>query len=174
LHPALITFFSAALILRLLSMVISRRNERRLRAAGAEEFGARNSRVLALLHAAFYAAAFGEGIWRHTRPDGLSVLGMSVYALSMLALALVVHQLGPLWTVKLYLAPDHSLNQSWLFRAVRHPNYFLNVLPELVGLALAFKAWLTLAVLLPIYLIPLGIRISQEERAMKQRFARYR
>lgn len=43
----------------------------------------------------------------------------------------------------------------------------LNVIPELLGLALLMKAWLTLAVLLPLYLAALGVRIRQEERAMR-------
>src|SRR5437870_13907816 len=45
---------------------------------------------------------------------------------------LSLHDALPIF--KLLIASDHTLNQSGLFRWVRHPNYFLNILPELVGL----------------------------------------
>ena len=54
---------------------------------------------------------------------------------------------------------------------MRHPNYFLNILPELVGFALVLHAYYTLIIGLPFYLIPLIIRIRQEESAMRAKFA---
>jgi isoprenylcysteine carboxyl methyltransferase (ICMT) family protein YpbQ len=49
----------------------------------------------------------------------------------------------------------------------------LNILPELAGLALALDAYVTLIVGLPIYLVPLMIRIRQEEAAMTAKFDTY-
>ena len=99
--------------------------------------------------------------------------GLALYVVAMLVLLYVIHELGSAWTVKVLLAKGHILNQSWLFRAVRHPNYYLNLLPELVGLALAMKAWLTLAILFPCYLAALFRRIKIEEEVMRQRFSAY-
>jgi isoprenylcysteine carboxyl methyltransferase (ICMT) family protein YpbQ len=92
----------------------------------------------------------------------------------MVFLLVVVRLLGRFWTIKLLLARDHELVTHPLFRAVRHPNYFLNLLPELVGFALIFHAYITLAVGLTLYAIPLRTRIQQEEAAMAERFANYR
>lgn len=88
-------------------------------------------------------------------------------------LLVVSHLLGRLWTVKLMIARDHVLVTHPLFRWVRHPNYFLNILPELVGFALALHAWFTLVIGLAIYAVPLGIRIRQEERAMREHVPGY-
>jgi isoprenylcysteine carboxyl methyltransferase (ICMT) family protein YpbQ len=173
-HPVLWGFFGWAVLLRGASLWISWRHERALVRAGAAQFGARNSAVLAGLHGLFYAGAWAEGLWRRTQPDGLSVLGMGLYLLALAMLAVVIRQLNGLWTVKLYLAPEHALNRHWLFRRVRHPNYFLNVLPELIGLALAFHAVATTVTVLPLYLVSLGIRIAQEEQVMRRRFPEYR
>lgn len=173
-HPALVTFFGAAVAFRLISLAVSRRNERTLRAAGAEEFGAGNTVVLASLHAACYIGAFAEGLWRRPALDGLTTAGVALYAIGMLVLWMVVRRLGRLWTVKLYLAPDHTLDRSWLFRVVRHPNYLLNVLPELIGLVLALRAWIVLGTLFPAYLVSLGVRVAQEERIMRRRFPSFR
>jgi isoprenylcysteine carboxyl methyltransferase (ICMT) family protein YpbQ len=56
---------------------------------------------------------------------------------------------------------------------VRHPNYFLNVLPELIGFALALNAVTTLLVGIPLYLVPLIIRIRQEEQVMRDEVSGY-
>jgi isoprenylcysteine carboxyl methyltransferase (ICMT) family protein YpbQ len=76
--------------------------------------------------------------------------------------------------VKLIVARDHELVTHPLFRHVRHPNYYLNILPELVGFALALHAFATLLVGLPLYLVVLTMRIREEERVMTERFADYR
>ncbi|WP_290541262.1 isoprenylcysteine carboxylmethyltransferase family protein [Alistipes sp.] len=57
--------------------------------------------------------------------------------------------------------------RSFLFRTVRHPNYILNIVPELIGVALLCNAWKTLYIGFPLYLCLLVIRIRQEECAMK-------
>ncbi len=169
----LVAFFVVAVALRFCSLFISKRNEARLRAEGAEEFGAGNSRVIAVLHVTLYAAALIEGLWRNAPVDTLTWLGVVLYTCSMFVLAYVIHELGNLWSVKLLLASGHTLKQSWLFRTVRHPNYYLNILPELLGVALVTKAWLALAILFPSYLFALFQRIKLEEQVMRQRFPQY-
>jgi isoprenylcysteine carboxyl methyltransferase (ICMT) family protein YpbQ len=171
--PTLVGCFVVAALLRLGSLFVSKRNEARLRAEGAEEFGAGNTRLIALLHATFYVAAFAEGWWRGTQMDALAWFGVALYGVAMLVLLYVIRELGSVWTVKVFVAERHILNQSWLFRAVRHPNYYLNILPELLGLALAMKAWFTLTILLPCYLVALFRRIKIEEEVMRERFRAY-
>lgn len=168
-----IPFFGIAAAARLGSLLVSRRNERALRERGAREHGVATSRVLALAHVAFYTAALLEAAARRPPLDGVALAGVVLYVLAMLALARVMVELGALWTVRLYLAPDHELRRGWLLRTVRHPNYLLNVVPELVGLALVLHAWWTLALGLPVYLLILGRRVLQEERVMRSRFSDY-
>lgn len=170
---ALIAFFVIAVILRLGGVFVSRRNEVRMRAEGAKEHGAGNSRLIAMLHAAVYLASFLEGWWRETTIDSLTWLGLALYAFAMLALLYVIRELGGFWTIKVLIAPSHSLKKSRLFRIVRHPNYYLNIIPELLALALIMKAWLTLVILYPVYLAALIRRIRTEEAAMRRYFPDY-
>jgi len=86
---------------------------------------------------------------------------------------IVIYSLGDRWTVKLIIAPGQAINKSFMFKYFRHPNYFLNILPELVSIALICQAWYTLLIGLPLYLIPLTIRIVQEEKVMKTHFSNY-
>jgi isoprenylcysteine carboxyl methyltransferase (ICMT) family protein YpbQ len=162
-----------AMVLRLGSLAVSMRHEKALKAHGAIEYGRSTSQLLAAAHALFYGGAFVEGLWRSTQPTPWTTVGLLLYGLSIIALLLVWRELKHLWTVKLLIASDHRLNQSALFRWVRHPNYFLNILPELVGLALIMGAWLVLVLGLPLYLLVLRQRIVQEEQVMKAHFPHY-
>ncbi len=172
-HPRLLIVFFVAGVLRLGGLAVSMHNEKALKAQGAREYGRRTSRLLALAHTLFYLGAFAEGLWRGTQPTPWTMVGLLLYAMSVIAFVLVWRALNRLWTVKLLIASDHVLNQSALFRWVRHPNYFLNIIPELCGLALIMGAWIVLVIGLPCYLLVLRVRIRQEEQVMYQHFPQY-
>ncbi|SIP90995.1 Uncharacterized protein YpbQ, isoprenylcysteine carboxyl methyltransferase (ICMT) family [Rhizobium sp. RU35A] len=167
----LIAVFLVGAAIRLSSLVVSKRHEAALRRDGAVEHGALNTRLLAFAHVFYYVACLGEGIARATRFDAVSLTGFGLYGAAILMLVWIVRLLGPIWTVKIMIARDHVVNRHWLFRTVRHPNYFLNILPELIGFALIFHAYVTLVVGLPVYLVILVIRIRQEEAAMRDLFS---
>ena len=172
-HPGFVAFFLVAMLLRLGSVKLSRRNEHALKAQGAREYGERTSFLLTLAHTAFYTGALVEGVVRRTQPTGWTLVGLLLYGVSVMAFVLVWRGLHRFWTVKLLIASDHVLNQNALFRWFRHPNYFLNIIPELCGLALVMGAWLVLVCGLPAYLLVLRQRILEEERVMRQHFPQY-
>jgi isoprenylcysteine carboxyl methyltransferase (ICMT) family protein YpbQ len=165
--PALFLFFAVALALRLEALRISTRNEKRLRNQGARESGARTSRLLALLHTAIYLGCLVEGGLRGAQIDTAAQVAGGVYLLAMLALGAVLWSLGRVWTVKILFLPDHPIETGPLFRWLRHPNYILNLIPEVIALTVVFDAWITLAVLVPSYLVTLAFRVVQEERALR-------
>ncbi len=169
----LIAFIGAAVAFRLVTLAVSLRTEKALKAAGAVEHGAANSKTLALAHIAFYLAGLAEFLLRPVAFDWISALGLAIYAFGAVMLVVVIALLGRLWTVKIIIARDHDLVVHPLFRVVRHPNYYLNILPELIGYAVTLHAWVTLVVGLALYLVPLTICIRQEERIMKGTFASY-
>ncbi|ENW6904986.1 isoprenylcysteine carboxylmethyltransferase family protein, partial [Neisseria gonorrhoeae] len=102
--------------------------------------------------------------------NGISLIGTLTVMASFVILSLIIKQLGEIWTVKIYILPNHQINRSWLFKTFRHPNYFLNIIPELIGIALLCQAWYVLLIGLPIYLLVLFKRIRQEEQAMATLF----
>jgi isoprenylcysteine carboxyl methyltransferase (ICMT) family protein YpbQ len=160
--------FIAALCIRLISLFVSVRNERKLKKEGAVEYGKINSIVLTISHIAFYLLCLWQGIRDDAHINQLSLIGSGLFCFSMIMLYLVIRELGDVWTIKLIIARNHPLNKSVLFRFIRHPNYFLNVIPELISIAMICQAWTVLVIGLPLYMIPLGIRIYQEEAVMKQ------
>ncbi|MDO4795012.1 MAG: isoprenylcysteine carboxyl methyltransferase family protein [Brachymonas sp.] len=161
------TVFVLIFCIRLVSLAVSIKNEKALIAAGARQFGARNSKLLSVAHIAYYFAALAESHIRGVRFDVISAAGTALVAFALAMLFYVIHALGPIWTVKLYIHPQHTVNRSWLFRHVRHPNYFLNIIPELIGIGLLCHAWNVMLIGLPIYGAILAVRIRQEHEAMR-------
>jgi isoprenylcysteine carboxyl methyltransferase (ICMT) family protein YpbQ len=172
----LLVLFIILVLLRFYSLAISIRNEKKLKSMGAIEYGHVNSLILTIAHILFYLFAMVEGLKSHlSYKDNTSEAGLIIYSFGICMLYYVISAIRHVWTVKLYIASEqyHTINKSFLFRFFRHPNYFLNIIPELVGYAMFFHAWSTLSVGLPIYLIPLTIRIIQEEKLMKKHFFNY-
>lgn len=166
-------FILVALTFRFWTLSISRRHESSMKADGAREYGSKNSLALALCHISFYLSAIVEHVYRPATYGSLTVIGALLYGLSVISLLTVMRLLGRFWTVKLIVARDHGLIQHWLFRSVRHPNYFLNIIPELVGFALTLNAFITLGVGAVVYAFPLVARIRQEEAIMRETFTSY-
>lgn len=163
----IILTFVVFFTLRLLSLAYSVRNEKRLQKQGAVQYGKFNSLLLTLAHIAFYFGALYEANATSTTFNNISATGAGIMAFAYTMLFYVIYKLRDVWTLKVYIVPNHRIERSFLFRTVRHPNYFLNILPELFGVALLCNAWTTLCIGYPLYCILLLIRIRQEETAMK-------
>jgi isoprenylcysteine carboxyl methyltransferase (ICMT) family protein YpbQ len=172
-RPAALAFVLFVFLFRLVTLTISIRHERALRKNGAIEYGALNSKILTVAYTAYLIAAAIEGVIRNAPFDIISGIGFALYGISFIAILAVIHLLGRFWTVKLLIARDHPLVLHPFFRLIRHPNYFLNAIPELVGVALVLHAYHTLVVGLPLVLILFANRIRQEERTMRANFKAY-
>lgn len=162
--------FIGFFIVRLYSLGISILNEKMLLVQGAKQYGVKTSKLLSIAHVLFYVCALFEANYFDHQWDGISVAGALLLLFAYGMLFWVINELRGIWTVKLYILPEHKINTSFLFRTIKHPNYFLNILPELVGVALLCHAWHTLMLLLPVYLVILAMRIYQEEKVMKPLF----
>ncbi len=166
-------FVAIAIIARLVSLAISKRNEARLRAAGATEYDVATTRILTIAHVGFYVACIIESEFRAAPISTMTYAGIAIWAISIIMLAGVIATLRDLWTVKLFISPNHEIRTSILYKICKHPNYFLNIAPELIGFGLALQAWGTLIVGLPVYAAILRRRIRAEEAAMKATFPAY-
>ena len=166
-------FFIITLIIRLSTIALSKRHEKTLKAQGAIEYDPQTSQILALAHFTFYSSGFLEALLFSRETDALSCFGIALWIASMGVLWSVIRTLGALWTVKIIIAPYHEFKRTGCFRLVRHPNYFLNLIPELIGYACALQCWYTLCLGLPLYGIILAKRIRVEEQVMRNAFPTY-
>lgn len=154
-------------IIRLFFLRISQRNEKKILEEGGCEYGAKNSKYITILHILFYVGCFTESLLRKATFDTLSIIGCALLTFSIFMLYVVTRLLEGIWTVKLMIVKNHKFNNHWLFRTVKHPNYFLNITPELIGLALLCHALYTASIILPLYAIVMYIRIREENRLIK-------
>lgn len=156
----------AVVIQRLLELGYAKRNEARLRAAGATEHGAGHYPLIVLLHAAWLAAIFVAA------PAGAPVVWslLAFYALLQLGRIWVIAALGPYWTTRILTLPDAPLVVGGPYRLCRHPNYLI-VAAEIAVLPLAFGAWEIAAVFSLLNGALLAWRIRIEERALAARRA---
>jgi methyltransferase len=151
----------AVAVQRLIELGYARRNEVRLRAAGATESGARHYPLIVLLHAAWLAAIFAAA------PADTSVAWplLVVYAVLQLGRIWTIAKLGPYWTTRVLTLSGAPRVVSGPYRLCRHPNYLI-VAAEIAVLPLAFGAWEVAAVFSLLNGGLLAWRIRIEERAL--------
>ena len=130
-------------VMRLVELVVSRRNVARLKARGAVEVGRSLYPWMVAVHAGFLVACVAE-VWLLDRPF-LPRLAAVCLGLLVGAVALrwwVMATLGPRWSTRVLILPDAEPITGGPFRHLRHPNY-LAVVVEFVALPMVHTAWLT-------------------------------
>ncbi|AQW86599.1 isoprenylcysteine carboxyl methyltransferase family protein [Campylobacter pinnipediorum subsp. caledonicus] len=155
-------------VVRLVFLKVSIKNEKEILANGGKEYSVTNSKRLTVLHILFYIFAVVEALLRGANFDVVSGIGAGLLVFSMIMLYVVIRLLKGIWTVKLMLVKDHKFNNHWLFRMVKHPNYFLNIIPELIGLCMLCHALYTSIVLGVFYALVLGVRIKDENKLLSE------
>ena len=149
---------------RVMELVHSARNARRLRMRGAIELGAGHYPLIVALHAGWLVSLIALVPW--DAPIQWPWLGVFV-ALQALRVW-TIRSLGRYWTTRIYHLPDAPVVRRGPYRFVAHPNYVI-VAGEIAVLPLAFGAWpiaLTFSALNASLLL---WRIRVEERGLTPR-----
>ncbi|HEN6497899.1 TPA: isoprenylcysteine carboxyl methyltransferase family protein [Streptococcus agalactiae] len=163
----IIELMAAMFIIRLAYLKLSIANEKALRKNGAKEYGVGVSKAITVLHIIIYFSSVTEAILTKASFNFVSVIGLSLMIFSVFMLHTVTRLLGRIWTVKLMVDKNHQFVDHWLFRVVKHPNYFLNIAPELLGVTLLCHAKYTALFVLPIYAFVIYLRIREENLLLK-------
>ena len=173
-NHSLLSIVAVIAAFRLCTLYIASSNEKRLKRNGAKEYGQGSTLAIWAATGAVYVGASIEGFsFRHAQLDRIAEVGLGIYIFSAVALIFVIRTLGPFWSGKVLIAPHHELVVHPIFRAIKHPNYFLNMIPELVGFTVMLHAFVTLSIGLPVFLITLYFRIRIEEHVLKNKFQAY-
>jgi methyltransferase len=146
---------------RILELLYSARNTRRLRAGGGVESGAVQYPFFILLHAA-WLVSMAIFIPASTVPNWRL---LAVYALLQPFRIWTIASLGPYWTTRVITVPGALRVRRGPYRIFRHPNYVI-VCAEIAVLPLAFGA-IEIAILFSfLNAALLSWRIRVEERAL--------
>lgn len=152
---------------RLAELAIDKRNTRRLRERGAVWLGRDGFGLILAAQVLLFALLLAEvasapwvaiGWW--TWP----LLGIAL--LAQVVRYWCITTLGERWSVRVVTVPGAPRVTTGPYRWLPHPNYLV-VFAEVIVLPLAFHAWITLIVLVPLKAIALRRRVRLEEAALR-------
>jgi methyltransferase len=145
---------------RLVELLVSRANERRLRAMGGNEFAPGHYPILVAIHAAWLAA-----LWWLAPGRPVNIPFLALLALIELGRFWVLRTLGSRWTTRIIVVPGEKLVASGPYRFVNHPNYLV-VAGEVAVLPLVFGLWHIALIFTVLNAAVLAVRIRAENRAL--------
>lgn len=151
---------------RLGELLLSLRNARQARAAGALEAGRGHYPVMVAFHSLFLLSCGAEVLLVPRSFPG--ALGWVALAVALAAQALrywAVASLGVRWNTRVLVWPGVPPVTSGPYRFLRHPNYLAVVL-EMVAVPLVYGAWVTAVVFSLGNVLLLRVRIRAEEEAL--------
>lgn len=152
---------------RAMELVLNARHARELRARGAVWVERDGLPFIVAVQALLFAGLALEGglaPWAGRHAWTWPLLGVAVLLQALRYW--VIATLGWRWTVRVATVPGLPRVTGGPYRFLTHPNYLVVALETLV-LPLAFAAWGTLAVVLPLNLAALAYRIWREEAALR-------
>ena len=152
---------------RLLELVLSRRNERRVRARGAVERGREHYPLMVALHALWIASTLIEGILRGPEVPALWPVPLALFLLAQALRYWAVFSLGESWNTRILVVPDAKLVRRGPYKYLDHPNYVVVVM-EILAFPLIFGAWVTALVFTVLNAALLYVRIREEDRALDE------
>jgi methyltransferase len=151
---------------RMGELVLSWRNARQAREAGAVEAGQGHYPVMVVFHTLFLLSCAAEAVlWPRTFPGALGWAALSVAVAAQGLRYWAVISLGARWNTRVLVWPGVPPVTSGPYRFLRHPNYLAIVL-EMLAIPLVYGAWVTALVFSLGNLLLLRVRIRAEEKAL--------
>ncbi len=145
-------FIFFIILLRLVELLYSKRNEKWLLQNGAVEYGKEHYPFIVLLSLQSL--------------DSYSLFFVSVYFMLLAFKAWVLLSLGKFWNTKIYRIPGMPLIHHGPYKYLKHPNYFI-VVAEIAVIPLAFHLYYTVIIFSILNGFMLFIRIKTENKALE-------
>ena len=152
---------------RLAELSYSRRNERRLRARGAVEWGEGHYPAMVAIHTFWLVSTLVEGLLRGPEIPVWWSLPLAAFLIVQPLRFWAILSLGANWNTRILVVPGGKLVRSGPYRYFPHPNYIV-VAVEILTFPLIFGAWITAIVFSLLNAALLFVRIRTENRALKE------
>ncbi len=148
-----------------LELLLSSRNERRMRSRGGYEAPGGQFPLFVALHVAFPLGLLAEVAVAGARPEAIWPLWLALGVVGEGLRLSSMRALGDRWSARVFVVPGEPRVRRGLYRMFAHPNY-LGVILELAAIPLLFGAWRTALVAGIANAILLTLRVRAEERAL--------
>jgi methyltransferase len=162
----LVTGVVLVAIQRMLELLYSRRNERRLFARGAVERGSGHYPVIVAIHSLWLVSTLVEGLLRGPEPPVWWPLPLAAFLLVQPLRYWAILSLGVNWNTRVLVVPGGELVRRGPYRYFPHPNYVV-VAVEVLTFPIIFGAWITAIVFSLLNAALLYVRIRTENRALR-------
>ncbi len=159
-------YLGVFLVQRVVELLWSRRNHRRVRERGGREYGASHFPFFVALHTAYLLALTGE-VLSGAAPSSFWPVWFVVWLIAQALRVSAIRALGDRWNVRIVVVPGEPPVRRGIYRWLRHPNY-LAVALEFIAAPLIFGAWRTGVAFSLLNAIVLRVRIPAEERALHE------
>lgn len=157
-----VIILAAVTLSRLVELILSRSNTKRLLAAGAREHAPGHYPLIVLLHAAWLA-----GLWLLAHNADVHLGWLALFLLLQALRIWVLASLGTRWTTRIIVLPGSPLVTSGPYRFVSHPNYVV-VVGEIAVLPLVFGMPVFALIFSTLNGILLFVRIKAENDALAE------
>jgi methyltransferase len=152
---------------RLFELVLARRNERKVRARGAVEWGQGHYPFIVALHALWLVSTLVEGLLRGPNFPAYWPVPLAMFLLVQPLRYWTIFSLGESWNTRILVVPGAKAVGRGPYRYLKHPNYVV-VLVEILAFPLIFGAWITALVFTVLNAAVLSVRIREENRALAE------
>ncbi len=153
------------LLAMLAEMIVSRRHERQLRAAGAVEPPEDVYRAMQWVYPGAFVAMSAEGLFVGPPPEGAVVTGIALLVAAKALKYWAIGTLGVRWSFRVLVPPGAPLIRRGPYRFLSHPNY-VAIIGELAAFALIVRAPVAAIGALGWFGVLILRRIRVEERAL--------
>ena len=162
----LVTGVVLVAIQRMLELLYSRPNERRLFARGAVERGSGHYPVIVAIHTLWLVSTLVEGLLRGPEPPAWWPVPLAAFLLVQPLRYWAILSLGENWNTRVLVVPGGKLVRRGPYRYFPHPNYVV-VAVEVLTFPLIFGAWITAITFSLLNATVLYVRIRTENRALR-------
>lgn len=161
-----LTLAGIIILERVLELKIADKNKSRTLEMGAQEFGSNHYPLFFILHTGWLLGWIYEALVNNMLSD-YWYMWLVIFLLSEALRYWCIKSLGPFWNTRILVVPGADIVNRGPYRFVSHPNY-IAVSLELFSVPMVFGAWVTALVALCMNtVLLLGVRIPEEERALK-------
>ena len=154
-------FISFIIILRLVELLVARRNEKWLLKNGAILYGQKHYPLIVLLHTLFILSVILEYFF--IGHSNLIIPLLILYIILIIAKIWTISSLGMYWNTKIYRIPGSVFIKKGPYKYINHPNYII-VIWEIAVIPLVFGLYWTAIIFTIMNAIKLSVRIKEENK----------
>ncbi|MCM3566852.1 isoprenylcysteine carboxyl methyltransferase family protein [Neobacillus mesonae] len=159
-------FMAYLIIIRLIELMMAKKNENWMKQRGAVEFGTSHYPYMIMMHVLFFVSMILEKVFlnRELSPVWASIL--IIFITTQFMRGWVILSLGRYWNTKIIVIPNEKVIMKGPYRFIKHPNYAVVSL-EFVLVPLLFNDYITACIFTVLNIFMLRVRIKAEEKALQ-------